>query len=139
MVDQLGQATPGLPSHRDRSHGASVPGISVAGPMTPQEERKQRALRRGLLEAVALLDHLIEEREMAEQGVHRDEIERRFTYHQPRGNQAEIYQELRERAKSLALFIIEVVPTSREQSLALTHLEEAIFYANAGIARRTPQ
>lgn len=29
-------------------------------------------------------------------------------------------------------------PPSREQSLALTHLEMALFYANAGLARHQP-
>jgi len=35
----------------------------------------------------------------------------------------------------LAIDIIQNTPPSREQSLAITHLEEAIFYANAAIAR----
>jgi len=42
---------------------------------------------------------------------------------------------MRDDAKSLAFFIVKNTPPSREQSLALTHLEEAIFYANAAIAR----
>lgn len=31
-----------------------------------------------------------------------------------------------------------LVPPGREQSLALTHLEQAMFFANAGIARPKP-
>jgi hypothetical protein len=31
----------------------------------------------------------------------------------------------------------ELVPDSREKSLAITHLEEAVMWANAGIARES--
>ena len=64
------------------------------------------------------------------------EIELRFTYHAPKGNQPERYEVLRVIAKTLALEILELVPESREKSLAITHLEQAIMWANAGIARR---
>ena len=64
-----------------------------------------------------------------------EDLENRFTYHEPKPGQPEIYQALRVLAKELAYRISEVVPESREQSLALTNLEQAIFWANAGIAR----
>lgn len=64
------------------------------------------------------------------------EIETRFTYHAPKGDQPERYQELRDEAKRLATLIVLRTPESREQSLALTKLEEATFWANAAIARR---
>jgi len=67
----------------------------------------------------------------------RDEVELRFTYHQPKGFQPEVYTLLREKAKELALAIVENSPESREQSLAITHLEQTVMWANAGIARRT--
>lgn len=63
------------------------------------------------------------------------ELANRFTYHAPKGNQPERYVALREDAKELASLIMQCSPPSRERSLALTHLEEAIFWANAGIAR----
>lgn len=64
------------------------------------------------------------------------EIEKRFTYHAPKENQPERYNYLRsDLAKNLAFFILQQTPKSREQSLALTHLEESIFWANAAIAR----
>lgn len=47
------------------------------------------------------------------------------------------YENLREVAHSFAELIVRVVPESREQSLALTHLEQTVMYANAGIARRS--
>lgn len=62
-------------------------------------------------------------------------IENRFTYHAPFGDQTERYQEIRDLAKKLAYMILEKTPDSREQSLALTNLEQAVFWANAAIAR----
>lgn len=62
-------------------------------------------------------------------------IENNFTYHAPKPGQPEAYVNLREKAKELAYLIKELVPASREQSTAITHLETAIFWANAGIAR----
>lgn len=64
-----------------------------------------------------------------------EQIEKTFTYHAPKDDQPERYVKLRDEAKALAYSIVKNTPTSREQSLALTHLEEAIFYANAAIAR----
>lgn len=58
-----------------------------------------------------------------------------FAYHAPKDDQQERYVRIRAQAKSLAELICGDVPASREQSLALTRLEEAIFWANAGIAR----
>ena len=63
-----------------------------------------------------------------------DQIENSFTYHAPKGTQQERYVKLRDYAKALALDILEMVPPSREQSLAITKLEEAIMWANKGIA-----
>lgn len=62
-------------------------------------------------------------------------IENNFTYHAPKEGQPEKYQALREKAKELAYLIAELVPPSREQSLAMTKLEECLMWANAGIAR----
>lgn len=63
------------------------------------------------------------------------QIEKNFTYHPPQGNQGGRYNQLREKAKEFAYLIKELVPDSREQSVALTNLETAVFWANAGIAR----
>jgi hypothetical protein len=62
-------------------------------------------------------------------------LENRFTYHSPKEDQLDRYTLLRTAAKGLASHILSNTPKSREQSLALTHLEEAIFWANASIAR----
>ena len=62
-------------------------------------------------------------------------LDNNFTYHSPHGNQAERYAYLRDAAKTLAARILYNTPESREQSLALTKLEEAVMWANASIAR----
>lgn len=64
-----------------------------------------------------------------------DELRKRFTYHAPQGNQAERYGHLRSAFAGLANHIDMTVPDSREKATALTHLETAMFWANAGIAR----
>lgn len=60
----------------------------------------------------------------------------RFTYHPPEPEQAEVYQAVRDLAHLFALLIEATTASSREQSLALTHVEEAVMWANASIARR---
>ena len=62
-------------------------------------------------------------------------IENKFTYHAPQEGQPAKYQAIREKAKELAYLIDELVPDSREKSLAQTKLEESAMWANAGIAR----
>lgn len=58
-----------------------------------------------------------------------------FTYHAPKEGQPEIYTKIRNKGKEFAVLIRELSPAGREQSLAFTKIEEAIFWANAGIAR----
>ena len=62
-------------------------------------------------------------------------LENNFTYHAPKGDQVERYNCLRNQAKLLAYRFKDLVPEGRELSLAMTKLEEAIFWANAGIVR----
>jgi hypothetical protein len=64
-----------------------------------------------------------------------EDLKNRFSYHSPKGDQNARYEDLRSFARQLAERIVESTPESREQSLALTKLEEAIFWANAAIAR----
>jgi hypothetical protein len=56
-------------------------------------------------------------------------------YHAPKSGQPELYKRLRDKALELARMIVEEVPPGREQSSALTRLEETVMHANAGIAR----
>lgn len=63
------------------------------------------------------------------------QIENNFTYHAPKGNQAERYVMLRGKAKEFAVMINDLCPDSREKAVALTNLEQAVMWANASIAR----
>ena len=63
------------------------------------------------------------------------ELHKRFTYHPPKEGQPEIYEDIRSRARNYAMYISQICPESRELSLAITKLEEVVFWANASIAR----
>ena len=62
-------------------------------------------------------------------------IDNNFKYHAPSSDQVEHYQELRDRAKGLALLVNALCPCGREKALAMTKIEEAVMWANASIAR----
>lgn len=64
-----------------------------------------------------------------------ERIENTFKHHPPLGNQLTRYKCIRDEAKALAFLIVSLSPKSREQSLSLTHLEGAVFFANAAISR----
>jgi hypothetical protein len=63
------------------------------------------------------------------------DLENRFTFHPAKGDQPERYGAIRGMGRTLAHYLNEAVPESREKSLAITHLEEVVFWANAAIAR----
>jgi len=63
------------------------------------------------------------------------DLRNRFTYHAPKEGQADRYQEIRDYAHGLASLINHQCPESREKSLAMTHIEDAVMWANAAIAR----
>lgn len=65
----------------------------------------------------------------------KSDIINNFTYHAPKGDQAKRYEELRTKARELAILIADSCPDSREKSLAITKLEETVMWANASIAR----
>ena len=64
-----------------------------------------------------------------------NDLEKRFTYHPPTEGQPELYQIIRATARNFARDLLTMVPEGRELSLAITKLEEVVFWANAGIAR----
>jgi hypothetical protein len=63
------------------------------------------------------------------------DLEKIFTYHPPKDNQAVRYEEIRKAAKGLAVLIEDLCPESRERTNAFTHIECVVFWANASIAR----
>jgi len=63
------------------------------------------------------------------------EIEHRFDSHELSEKQQKKVDTLRRLFKAMAKKINEICPDSREQSLAITHLESSSFWANAALAR----
>jgi predicted alpha/beta superfamily hydrolase len=64
-----------------------------------------------------------------------EDLQKNFTYHEPSGAKVELHQQARGFGKEFATFLDTVMLPSREKSLALTKIEEAVMWANAGIAR----
>ena len=63
------------------------------------------------------------------------ELAKRFTHHAPKGGQVQKFEEIRDMGKAFVEIIDTLCPDSREKSLAITKIEEAVMWANAGIAR----
>lgn len=57
-----------------------------------------------------------------------------YKYHAPKGDQAERYEAIRNKAHELASLIDDLAPNSREKALAQTNLEQAVMWANKSIA-----
>lgn len=66
-----------------------------------------------------------------------DELALRFNYHQPNTQEKiDRHRQVREACLGAAARVVEATgASSREQSTAITKLEEAMFWANAAIAR----
>lgn len=63
------------------------------------------------------------------------ELQNRFSYHVPTQDEIAKFVEIRKHALNVSALINSLCPESREKSLAITKLEEAVFWANAAIAR----
>lgn len=63
------------------------------------------------------------------------ELVNRFTHHPPDEAKKIQHEYIREAALKFARMVDGECPAGREQSLALTKIEEAMFWANAAIAR----
>lgn len=64
-----------------------------------------------------------------------EQLSHRYTYHAPKGDQASRYEIVRAAVLGCAKIIVEQTPCSPEQTRALNALDEAMFLANAAIAR----
>lgn len=65
------------------------------------------------------------------------ELENRFSYHPPKDTQPLKYAHIREIVHKVAAEFQHICPESRERSIAITKLEEAVMWANAAIARNS--
>lgn len=63
-----------------------------------------------------------------------DEWANRMGYHKATGGTVPLHRELRQDFIHVAEMVIRKVPAGRERSLALTSLQEALMWANAGVA-----
>jgi hypothetical protein len=65
----------------------------------------------------------------------RETIVKNFTYRRWTAEEIEKFQPLREMAKQYALRVFDLVPDCPEKEQAIIHLEETIYFVNAGISR----
>jgi hypothetical protein len=63
------------------------------------------------------------------------DINHRFDYHAPNAEKRTAHESVRAACKELAHKFDRDLPPGREKSLAITQLEQAMFWANAAIAR----
>jgi len=64
------------------------------------------------------------------------EVKRRFNHHPPESSvEADKHVDIRDLFHQVANTLVQSLPDNRETSLAMTHLETAMFWANASIAR----
>lgn len=64
------------------------------------------------------------------------ELERRFSHHKVDDRQRDQMEDIRSIAHRLAQAMWRMAPDSRELSLAITNIEQAVFWANAAVARK---
>jgi hypothetical protein len=67
-----------------------------------------------------------------------EDLGNRFNYHPPQTKQRENeHSDVRQGCFVLALNLDALLPDGREKSLAITHLEQVMFWANASLARQS--
>lgn len=64
-----------------------------------------------------------------------EDLNTRFRQHSVSPAEADLMDRLRWEFRRIAGIVVDAIPDGREKSLAITHIEEAQFWANAGIAR----
>ncbi|MEV4557795.1 hypothetical protein AB0K51_12435 [Kitasatospora sp. NPDC049285] len=68
---------------------------------------------------------------------HDAELVERFSYHPPRPGQPELYEQVRAAGLDFARLLNSYVPGSPELTHAVDSIDQAVMWANAGIARRS--
>lgn len=64
-----------------------------------------------------------------------DDLKRRFAFHPADGPTGQTHDTVRSSVHDCASDLCELIPPGRELSLALTSLEQAMMWGNAGVAR----
>jgi hypothetical protein len=114
----------GLVEHRRGPNRVRI----VVDSLLSMEKRKRRDLK-------TMKERLMEKKQYPVDATMLARIMNNFTYHAPKNDQQERYRLIRDTAKAFALLIVTNSPPSREQSVALTNLEQVVFNVNAAIAR----
>lgn len=66
-----------------------------------------------------------------------EDLAHRFNYHPPKtGRRVSQHENVRAMCLDIATSMDEALPDGREKSLAITKIEEAMFWANAALARQ---
>lgn len=68
--------------------------------------------------------------------IDRDEISRRFRHYAPTEERAAQHVDVRSALAEAAGHLADTLPEGREKSTAITKIEEAMFWANAALARQ---
>jgi hypothetical protein len=66
--------------------------------------------------------------------IKRENLDEWFTYHQPTKETTGAYERIRRAGRVLAETILEVTPTSADQTAAIRKVREAVMTANAAVA-----
>lgn len=64
------------------------------------------------------------------------ELNTRFEFHPATAETGPVHERIRAAGKAFAETILDLTVESREQSLAITQIEDAMMWANASVARR---
>lgn len=68
----------------------------------------------------------------------RSDLENRFSFHPANTEEKkQAHETVRNTCLRVAIDLNNLLPEGREKALALTHLEEVMFWANAGVARNS--
>lgn len=73
---------------------------------------------------------------MLDESAYNSELVARFTYHSPSKDRAVAHERVRMYLLQMAQEFTDMLPPGREAALVMTKLEEAMFWANASIARQ---
>lgn len=65
-----------------------------------------------------------------------EDLDNRFSYHTPKTDRRRnAHESVRAACRDIADLLNELLPEGREKSLAITNLEQAMFWGNAALAR----